>query len=172
MQEADQKEQRATQWHIVPVDWKSELATLAREIRIKVFVEEQGFPAEDEFDAFDPTAHHIVAFDAAGAACGTARLCPDLLGPDAARIGRVAVMPRARGKGCGKAMIEHLINVARERGYRGVVLAAQEQSIGFYLRLVFTPYGPHFLDAHVPHQEMVLYLQHSDCLDRASCPRF
>lgn len=148
-------EVRADQWRVEEVEWNSPLSEHARAIRIAVFVEEQGFPLSEEFDAVDARATHVVAYDADGTPCGTARLCDDWLRPSCARIGRVAVMRQARGKGCGKAIIEHLLAKARSLGYRKVVLSAQEHCVGFYARLGFIPFGPHSLDGHVPHQDMV-----------------
>ena len=44
----------------------------AKEIREKVFIEEQGF--QSEFDEIDGRAAHLVAFDEAGTPVGTCRV--------------------------------------------------------------------------------------------------
>jgi len=142
------------------VEWDSPDADAAREIRIAVFVEEQKFPLEQEFDAIDPQAYHVVAFDAAGRACGTGRLYPDPLHPEWARIGRMAVLRSARGKGCGASVMQALLAEAWDRGFRTVVLSAQVPAIGFYQRFGFVPYGPHYLDVNIPHQSMKLVMTH------------
>lgn len=148
----------ASSWQVVPVKWNSPQAKLIQEIRLQVFVAEQGFLREEEFDRFDELAYHVLALNAEGKACGTGRLYEDFLHHDSARIGRMAVLPEARRTGCGRAILLHLIEHAKALGFRRIVLSAQEQAIGFYQRMGFTPTGPHYLDAHVPHQDMVLYL--------------
>ncbi|MGB9690837.1 MAG: GNAT family N-acetyltransferase [Candidatus Sumerlaeaceae bacterium] len=148
----------ATRWQIEPVNWNSPTAEYLKAIRLQVFVEEQGFSQEEEFDQFDEEAYHVLALDPQGKPCGTGRLYRDLLHPGSARIGRMAVLSQARRTGCGRAIVRHLIAEAKKRGFRRIVLSAQEHAIGFYQRQGFTPTGPHYLDTHVLHQDMVLYL--------------
>jgi predicted GNAT family N-acyltransferase len=127
-------------------DWPT-LGTVAAPVRIAVFVREQGFPADEEFDDDDPRALHAVA-DVGGAAVGTGRLLPD------GRIGRMAVIASARGAGVGAAILQALIDAARERGDAAVVLSAQVSAVGFYLRHGFEPQGGVYDDTGVPHRAM------------------
>lgn len=90
-------------------DW-STLAAPARLVREAVFVREQGVPSDVEWDAFDATSRHVVAFDAAGAAIGTARLLGD------GQIDRMAVLPAWRRQGVGRALFERLREAATQRG--------------------------------------------------------
>ena len=55
----------------------SEARPLARSVRERVFIEEQGVPRELEWDEWDEPSDHAVAFDARASAIGTARLLPD-----------------------------------------------------------------------------------------------
>ncbi|MDE6869430.1 MAG: GNAT family N-acetyltransferase, partial [Clostridia bacterium] len=65
----------------------------AKDIRIEVFVKEQGF--EEEFDNVDNYATHVVAFDG-GRAIATCRyFCQD----GYYLIGRIAVIKEYRGSG-------------------------------------------------------------------------
>jgi len=146
------------EYFVKPVTWDSPEAELIRSIRLRVFVEEQHFPREEEFDLFDPQAYHVLGYGPDGKAYGTGRLYPDIVQTGAARIGRMAVLQEARGKGCGTAILWALIEEARRRGYRRVILSAQVSAMSFYARCGFTPYGPHFLDANVPHQDMQLFI--------------
>lgn len=120
----------------------------ARPIRLQVFVEEQGVPLELEWDAADALSEHAVAFDAAGAAVATGRLLPD------GHIGRMAVLRAARGRGIGGRVLETLIERARARGMRDVVLSAQVHAIAFYARFGFETAGSEFIEAGIPHVEM------------------
>jgi predicted GNAT family N-acyltransferase len=125
-----------------------ELRALAAPIRFTVFVEEQKVPAELEIDDQDPACLHALAFDAKGAAVATGRLLPD------GHIGRMAVLQQARGGGVGTAVLQALMQAARERGHRGVVLSAQTHAVPFYARLGFATEGEVYDDCGIPHIDM------------------
>lgn len=130
------------------------LADYAREhaavhaVRTTVFVEGQGVPAELERDALDPVSIHVLARDADGTPVGTARLTPDR------RIGRMAVLPRHRGRGIGEAMLAALVAHARAQGWAEVGLHAQLHALAFYARAGFVPCGPVFTEAGIEHRRM------------------
>ena len=71
-------------------------------LRTRVFVEEQGVPAEVEQDAHDATAVHALARDEDGRVVATGRL---LVRDGRAVIGRMAVDAPARGAGHGAAVL-------------------------------------------------------------------
>jgi predicted GNAT family N-acyltransferase len=120
----------------------------ASAIREAVFVAEQGVPPEIELDEWDERCDHALAIDAGGRAVGTGRLLPD------GHIGRMAVLREHRGRGVGAAILEALIERARQRGMRRVVLNAQTHAAGFYARFGFAASGDEFLEAGIPHLEM------------------
>jgi predicted GNAT family N-acyltransferase len=66
----------------------------------------------------------------------------------------VAVLPAWRGCGVGAELLRHLVDEARGRGLREVVLNAQTHAMGFYGRLGFVPSGEPFDEAGIPHREM------------------
>lgn len=123
-------------------------------LRHQVFVEEQGVPFEEEQDALDASATHLLAFDG-DRPIGAARV---IFVGDVAKIGRVCVLSDARGTGLGVALIEKAINVARQHGAKKVKLGAQTQAIGFYDKLGFRPVGSVYDDAGLPHQDMEMAL--------------
>ena len=120
-------------------------------IRRVVFIEEQGVSVEDEVDGKDPTAIHLLASND-GQPVGTARL---LLSDGVGKIGRVAVLKEARGRGLGRDLVLFAVEELRRRGARQATLGAQTHALGFYEALGFTAVGPEFLDAGMPHREMV-----------------
>jgi predicted GNAT family N-acyltransferase len=126
--------------------WDTARAEASR-IRLKVFVEEQGVPPEIEMDDMDAASVHALAYRE-GRAVGTGRLLPD------GHIGRMAVLSEFRSSGVGGAILERLIEEARYRGVREVILSAQTHAIGFYGRHGFAAIGPEFEEAGIPHQEM------------------
>lgn len=128
-------------------DWTT-MRSAAEPIRYAVFVEEQQVPAEIELDEFDPLCLHALAFDRAGRAVGTGRLLPD------GHIGRMAVLPQARGSGFGSALLQALMEAARARGDREVALSAQAHAIPFYERFGFVAEGDEYDDAGIAHRMM------------------
>jgi predicted GNAT family N-acyltransferase len=121
-------------------------------VRRSVFIEEQGIPEEEEWDATDPVAAHVLACAASAAAkrdvVGTGRLEPT------GKIGRVAVLPQYRGSGAGLAIMCRLVELAAERGFAEVYLNAQSAALGFYERLGFRAVGPEFDEVGIPHRRM------------------
>jgi predicted GNAT family N-acyltransferase len=129
--------------------WPADEATL-RALREAVFVREQGVAPELEWDGLDASARHFLAEDERGRPAGTARLLPD------GHLGRVCVLPEARGRGLGGALVEAAVAAARAAGRERVWLGAQLQAIPFYEALGFTAEGPVFDDAGIPHRKMTL----------------
>jgi predicted GNAT family N-acyltransferase len=138
---------RAGSFRVRAAGWETDRDAL-RAVRHAVFVIEQGVPEALEWDASDPVSRHALAVDGEGRAIGTGRLLPD------GHIGRVAVLPAWRGCGVGAELLRHLVDEARGRGLREVVLNAQTHAMGFYGRLGFVPSGEPFDEAGIPHREM------------------
>jgi predicted GNAT family N-acyltransferase len=126
-----------------------------RWLRRVVFIDEQGVSEADELDDLDEVAVHLIATDA-GKPVGTARLLTD---GDTGKIGRVCVLKSARGTGLGAALIRAAVAEFRAMpGIARVKLGAQTHATGFYERLGFTATGPDYMDAGIPHRDMVLVL--------------
>lgn len=140
----------AARVRVVLGQWVSPLRDDARAVREDVFVREQAVPAELEMDDMDALSVHAVAYDAQGRALGTGRLLPD------GHIGRMAVHAHARGMGVGSALLQALVERAWQLAYPRVALNAQVHALGFYARHGFVAHGPAFMDAGIPHREMVL----------------
>lgn len=124
------------------------VADAATPVRKAVFVQEQQVPAEMELDEFDAASLHALARGPAGEAIGTGRLLPD------GHIGRMAVLPSWRGKGIGRALLESLMDEARQRGMARLALHAQTAATGFYERFGFVAEGGVFIEAGIPHVTM------------------
>ena len=125
-----------------------------RHLRRVVFIEEQGVPEADEIDDKDDDAIHLLAtIDDQPA--GSARL---LLMGQTGKIGRVCVLPAHRGTGLGAALIRAALTELRAQGMTTAKLGSQTHAIPFYERLGFTPSGPEYMDAGIPHRDMTLAL--------------
>ncbi|MGL4238072.1 GNAT family N-acetyltransferase [Tabrizicola sp.] len=120
-------------------------------LRRIVFIEEQGVSEADEVDGLDGSAIHLLAFDG-DHPVGTARM---LVKGVTGKIGRVCVLPEARGTGLGAALIlAALEELRRVPGVREAYLGSQSHATGFYEKLGFAVEGEEFLDAGIPHRHM------------------
>lgn len=133
-------------------DWAA-LGAEASAVRGEVFVQEQKIPADMEWDAADADCVHAVARNRLGMAVATGRLLDHV--PGVAKIGRMAVRRPLRGSRVGRAVLEALMQAARERGDREVILHAQMSAEPFYRRAGFHQRGPVFEEAGIEHVEMV-----------------
>ena len=144
------------------------------DVRLEVFVGEQAVPFVLEIDARDflATTVHVLAVGADGAALGAGRLLRDPVRPGRVHLGRLAVRRIARGTGLGARLVAALeaaaptaLALAPGAGASGpavpggagitVVLAAQEQAMGFYERCGYREVGGgRYLDAGIWHRDM------------------
>ena len=124
-------------------------------LRRVVFIEEQGVSLADEVDGRDDQARHLLAWTE-GVAVGTARLLTE---GSVGKVGRVCVLPQARGLGLGADLIRSAVEVFRGvPGVHKVKLGAQSHALGFYEQLGFAAVGPVYMDAGIEHRDMVLAL--------------
>jgi len=96
----------------------------------------------------DPLCVHVLALDADGTPIGTGRLTPD------GKIGRMAVTKDWRNTGVGAALLQFLVESARQRGLPSCRLNAQSHALGFYRKHGFKAHGEEFLEAGIPHRHM------------------
>jgi predicted GNAT family N-acyltransferase len=94
-----------------------------------------------------------VAYNRFGMPLATGRMLEHV--PGVVKIGRMAVSQTMRGSRIGRAVLDALMQAARERAYREVILHAQMTAAPFYARAGFVQRGPVFEEAGIPHVEMV-----------------
>ncbi|HZJ95416.1 MAG TPA: GNAT family N-acetyltransferase [Thiopseudomonas sp.] len=128
-------------------DWHRDNADLRR-IRNSVFIQEQGVSPEQEWDSDDASATHFLAFEG-DFAIGTARLLAD------GCIGRVSVLKDWRGLHIGEKLLLAAIEEAERLGLTEQTLTAQVHAAGFYERLGFKVVSDEFLEAGIPHIDML-----------------
>lgn len=126
-------------------------------IRTAVFVDEQGVAREAEFDAYDAAATHLLAL-CADQPVGTMRW--RLTTPGKAKLERVAVLPHARGKGIGLALVHEALRQLGALDADEAVLHAQTHAAAFYRRLGFVTESEPFLEDGIEHIRMWLDLAH------------
>lgn len=125
---------------------------IARQIRTRVFVEEQKVAVEDEFDDLDDTSTHVVAY-AEGEPAATARIT---FFEDSTKLGRVAVLKEFRGVGVGIAIMHFIIDIAKAEGKRPIYGHSQTHAVKFYERFGLRVVGDEFDEAGIMHCRMVL----------------
>ena len=117
-------------------------------VRGIVFLEEQQVDWEGEFDAHEAASIHVLGeVEGQPAAAGRLRL----LAENWAKIERIAVRPRWRGRGLGREMVIFLLEEARRRGVRRFRLHAQTHLEEFYAGYGFRREGEDFLECGIPH---------------------
>ncbi|WP_461534656.1 GNAT family N-acetyltransferase [Spongorhabdus nitratireducens] len=138
--------------------WHEERTALAA-VRQQVFIDEQGFAPEDEWDPEgDPVCLHFLISQANGEpvrtedAIATARLAKD------GRISRVSVLAPYRRRGIGHSLMKEVIQQARQTRQTEVYLSSQVDVMPFYEQLGFEAYGEIYLDGPIMHQNMRLKL--------------
>ena len=125
-----------------------------RNLRIEIFVKEQGVPEENEFDDFDLQVPHLVIFSE-GEAVATGRNIP--YGENTVKIGRIAVKKEKRGMHLGEKIVKELLRKAKEDGAKTVKVGAQTHAVGFYEKCGFKLVGtPEYLEENIPHYDMYL----------------
>lgn len=117
-------------------------------VRKKVFVDEQGIDINIERDNHDwKDATHVVAV-IDGNFVGTARFIST---KDGAKIQRMAVLPEYRNNGLGGKILEKLLELIKEQGFKRVYFSAQETAENFYKKFGFSSYGDVFEEVGLPH---------------------
>lgn len=114
------------------------LPEAARQIRQKVFVEEQGFC--DEIDGTDDRAEHFVIYQGDSLPAATCRVFWDD-GIQGYVLGRFAVLPQYRRQAVGTFLLKEVERHVRKAGGKSITLHAQYPVSGFYQKLGFTEYG-------------------------------
>ncbi len=123
----------------------------AFEVRLQVFVEEQGVSEELELDDLDQEALHMVVKDGERV-IGTARVL--FLTANQAKIERMAILKPFRRRGIGRGIISFLNEELRNKQVEQVVLHAQYAVVAFYKSCGFEESGLPFQEAGIKHIKM------------------
>ena len=70
------------------------------------------------------------------------------------RLRQMAVSNNLQGKGIGRALMIFAENIARDRGYRKLVMHARKTALGFYEKLGYQVIGGEFEEVTIPHYVM------------------
>ena len=140
---------------INPVDYIAEKAAIQL-IRISVFQEEQGVDPALEFDQYDESSYHLLAYFNQQPV-GTIRF--RYVSENTAKIERLAVLKVARGQGIGLRLMKVAIElIQNESRASQIVIHAQSYAKNLYEKLGFKTIGEPFDEAGIPHVKMILKL--------------
>ena len=133
------------------VKWIDGQAQL-KNIREKVFIQEQKVTPELEWDGMDEKAIHFLVFkDEKAIGCARAIVIKSRM-----QLGRMAVLKEYRGQGAGSTLIEKAIVTAKLKQLSGIHISAQCNAINFYVKFGFEVMGDTYLDAEILHRDMTL----------------
>jgi predicted GNAT family N-acyltransferase len=133
------------------VKWIDGLSQL-KNIREKVFIQEQKVTPQLEWDGMDEKAIHFLVFnDKAAIGCARAIVIKDHM-----QLGRMAVLKEYRGQGIGGALIEKAMTTAKLNQLSAIYISAQCHAIDFYKKFGFEVTSDIYLDAEIPHRDMTL----------------
>jgi predicted GNAT family N-acyltransferase len=128
--------------------------TQLKNIREKVFIQEQKVTPELEWDGMDENAMHFLVFkDEEAIGCARAVVIKNYM-----QLGRMAVLKNYRGQGIGSALIEKAIVTAKLKQISSIHISAQCYAIDFYMKFGFKVMSDIYLDAEIPHRDMTLEL--------------
>jgi len=74
--------------------------------------------------------------------------------PSSVRLRQMAVTNNLQGKGIGKALMQFAENIARDRGFRKIIMHARKSATGFYEKLGYQVAGDEFVEVTIPHYVM------------------
>ena len=133
------------------VKWIDGLSQL-KNIREKVFIQEQKVTPQLEWDGMDEKAIHFLVFnDKAAIGCARAIVIKDHM-----QLGRMAVLKEYRGQGIGSALLEKAMTIAKLNQLSAIYISAQCHAIDFYKKFGFEVTSDIYLDAEIPHRDMTL----------------
>lgn len=126
----------------------------AFQIREKVFVQEQQVAPEEEYDEYEASATHYLAYSKDNTACGTARWRETRNG---IKLERFAVLAPYRGQGAGATILHQmLVDIDKsEQANQLIYLHAQITAIPFYERFGFKKIGDEFEECNIKHFQMI-----------------
>jgi len=76
------------------------------------------------------------------------------VGNSTLRVRQMAVQNNLQGKGIGASIMSFAENLARDKGYKSLMMHARNTAIGFYEKFGFATVGDEFIEVGVPHHAM------------------
>jgi N-acetylglutamate synthase-like GNAT family acetyltransferase len=71
-----------------------------------------------------------------------------------ARLRQMAVQKNNQGMGIGQSMMSFAENIARDKGYKVLMMHARDTAIGFYEKYGYKIQGAEFIEVNIKHHVM------------------
>ena len=123
-----------------------------KEIRRKVFIEEQSVPHEIERDGLDKRSEHLLIKEN-GSPIGTLRM---RFIDNKVKLERFAILKEYRRKGIGTKAFSYAMEYCKKKGVKEIYFNAQYYLLDLYKRLGFKVRGEKFIEAGIEHIQMYM----------------
>ena len=121
------------------------------DIRTTVFVIGQNVPQSEEVDGKDQDSdHYLLTIDSKPVGVARVRYIEDF-----AKIERVAILHDYQGQGFGERIMKTILSDLKQ-STASAKLSSQTYAIPFYEKLGFSVCSEEYMDANIPHRDMVL----------------
>ena len=124
-------------------------------IRRSIFIIEQLVPEALEWDDWDNKAKHIVLIFN-NIPIGCARL---IFVDEIVRLERMAIIKSKRNQGFGSKLVYKIIQIAKNKNIKKIIISAQIQALYFYQKNGFIAEGKIYKEARIKHIKMVLLIK-------------
>ena len=122
------------------------------DIRTTVFVIGQNVPQHEDADGKDQDSeHYLLSIDSMSVGVARVRYIEDF-----AKIERVAILKDYQGQGLGEQIMKRILSDLKLSAVASAKLSAQTYAIPFYEKLGFSVCSEEYMDAKIPHRDMVL----------------
>ena len=74
--------------------------------------------------------------------------------PDIVQLRQMAVLSGLQGKGIGSTIIQFAENLARDKGFKRIIMHARDSAVGFYQKQGYEKKGEMFTEVSIPHYVM------------------
>jgi N-acetylglutamate synthase-like GNAT family acetyltransferase len=71
------------------------------------------------------------------------------------RLRQMAVLNNLQGKGVGSAILQFAENLARDRGYKKIIMHARKNTAEFFEKCGYKISGAEFIELTIPHYQMI-----------------
>ncbi len=75
--------------------------------------------------------------------------------PETARLRQMVVLNNLQGKGVGTAILQFAENLARDRGYKKIMMHARKNTSDFFEKSGYKITGNEFIELTIPHYVMI-----------------
>ena len=74
--------------------------------------------------------------------------------PHTLQLRQMAVKDNLQRKGIGASIVSFAENIAKDKGYRRIIMHARDTAIGFYEKFGYKVKGDEFTEVNLPHHVM------------------